>query len=298
MPDVSGSDGADAVSTIEAEGLTATLSDAEDDPLFDSQRDASGCEVHDQDPVAGAILEEGGEVTITVSCAHVDWENREGSAWEAFSESYGSGFDEGCQALFDQPPDGSLYEDDYEYTAVDCQNENSGDGSEASDIPSDVPDDPESAGTEIGELDGCTALFQNQSVYSLNHGEESWTEADCPIGGDVASRTDGGGGDGTGSSSPMAGEPRAKRAGAMCAAKRADGTPIVIEIDSGQVNCRGAEALWNEYMRRAQNEGMGSGAALELEGWSCIAASAAQAPKAGGCSAADGSGAFNVSDGE
>ena len=58
-------------------------------------------------------------------------------------------------------PDGSLYEDDVEYTAIDCQNENPGDASDASDIPTDVPDDPEGAGMDVGELDGCTAMFDN-----------------------------------------------------------------------------------------------------------------------------------------
>ena len=114
VPDVSANDGADAVSSVEAEGLTATLADAEDDFSFDGSRDATGCEVRGQDPPAGELLPEGDEVTIRVSCAQVDWENKEGSGWEAFSEAYDSGFDDGCQALFDQSPDGSLYEDDYD----------------------------------------------------------------------------------------------------------------------------------------------------------------------------------------
>jgi hypothetical protein len=29
-------------------------------------------------------------------------------------------------------------------------------------------------------------MFDSGTVYSLNYGESSWTEADCPIGGTVA----------------------------------------------------------------------------------------------------------------
>lgn len=181
VPDLSLGDGADAVSALEAEGLTATLADADSDPGFDSARDAVGCEVRDQEPAAGETVVEGDEVTITVSCAQIDWENQEGAAWEAFDEAYGAGFDDGCEALFDESPTGSMFEDDSEYTALDCQSENPGDGSEGSDVPGDVPDGPEAAGTELGELDGCTSMFDHGTVYSLNYGDSSWTESDCPL---------------------------------------------------------------------------------------------------------------------
>lgn len=86
--------------------------DAEDDPAFDPARDTTGCEVEEQDPAAGEILAEGEEVTVSVSCAQVDWENHEGTAWEAFDAAYTSGFDAGCDALFNESPSGSLYEDE------------------------------------------------------------------------------------------------------------------------------------------------------------------------------------------
>jgi hypothetical protein len=129
------------VSLVEAEGLTATLADANSEVSFDASRDATGCEVTDQEPAAGDTLAEGDEVTITVDCRQVDWENQQGPDWDSFSDAYASAFDDGCQALFGTSPDGSLYEDDYEYTAIDCQNLNPGDGSSASDLPGDVPDD-------------------------------------------------------------------------------------------------------------------------------------------------------------
>ena len=51
---------------------------------------------------------------MTVSCAQVDCENREGSAWEAFDAAYSSGIDDSCDALFGRSPNGSPYEDYYE----------------------------------------------------------------------------------------------------------------------------------------------------------------------------------------
>jgi hypothetical protein len=60
---VTGGDAADAVSTVETDGLTATLADANQDIGFDDTRDASGCEVTDQDPPAGETAAEGDEVT-------------------------------------------------------------------------------------------------------------------------------------------------------------------------------------------------------------------------------------------
>ena len=182
VPDVSGEDGAQAVSDVEDAGLQSTLADAHDDPGFDTSRDATDCEVTDQDPAAGGSVSEDDEVTITVDCAQVDWSNQEGAQWDAFNDAYQSSFDDGCQELFDQSPNGSLYEDNVEYTVIDCQNENPGDAADASDVPTDVPDDPEGDGANLGELDGCQALFENQSVTSLNYGTDSITEADCPIG--------------------------------------------------------------------------------------------------------------------
>jgi hypothetical protein len=235
VPDVSGEDGAQAVSDVEDASLQPSLADANDDPGFDSSRDATDCEVTNQDPSAGESVDEGDEVTITVDCAQVDWSNQEGAQWEAFNDAYTSSFDDGCEALFDQSPDGSLYEDDIEYTALDCQNENPGDASDASDVPTDVPDDAEGAGSELGELDGCQALFENQGVTSLNYGTDSITEADCPVGGSASARPP--------ATSKTPTRSKAQRhAGETCSAKEADGTPIILKVTDGQINCAGATA--------------------------------------------------------
>ncbi len=286
VPDVSNEDGDEAVADIEDARLTATLADANDDPGFDSGRDATGCEVTDQDPAADAPADEGDEVTVTVDCAQVDWENQEGAQWGAFDDAYQAGFDDGCQQLFDESPDGSLYEDDTEYTAVDCQNENPGDASdasEASDVPGDVPDDPEDAGTELGQLDGCQSLFEQDSVISLNYGETSYAEDDCPVSAVAAapSRSTHKSTKSTSTTTPSA---ERKQAGEICGATEDDGTPLTLDITKGSVKCSGALALFNEWLRRAPNEGQGSGGALRLYGWTCVGALATQAPRLGSCS--------------
>ncbi len=296
VPDALSGDGADAVSAVEAAGLSPLLEDSTEDPNFDSDRDATGCEVMGQEPTVGDLVDEGAEVVITVSCAQVDWENREGSVWESFSDAYSEGFDAGCGALFAESPDGALYEDDDEYSIVDCQGEKPGDAEHASEVPDDAPDDPEGVGTEVGERDGCAALFENRALSSLSYGEISFTSADCPIGGGTQSTAPGasaGGGSGeTGSASST------QREGGTCSAQDSSGVAITLEVDSGEVSCSGAEALWKEYLRRAPNEGVGSGGAVEFDGWSCISAPPVQAPRAGGCAAHDDSGSFTVFTGE
>ena len=142
VPDATYGDGDDAWTAVEDEGLTPVFLDANDDPSFDDTRDGTGCDVLDQAPVAGEFVAEGDEVEITIDCAQLDWEDQEGTAWELFNEAYTIAFDDGCQALFDDSPDGSFYEDDYEYTVDDCQSFNPGDAMSLSDVPDDVPDDP------------------------------------------------------------------------------------------------------------------------------------------------------------
>jgi hypothetical protein len=73
------------------------------------------------------------------------------------------------------------------------------------------------------------------------------------------------------------------QAGDSCGGKRSDGTPIVITVADGNVNCTGAVALLNEWLRRAPNEGAGSGGFLELYAWVCGGATATEAPKIGTC---------------
>jgi hypothetical protein len=232
-------------------------------------------------------------VTVTVDCSRVDWDNRDGPGWEAFSDAYSSGFDDGCQELFDSSPTGSLFENDVEYTATDCQNDNPGDGSDASDIPDEVPDNPEAAGTQAGELDGCQALFEQDGVSTLNYGTDTITEDDCPVGAAAPSPSQTDSGEDT---TPSATTPADGSAGAPCTGKRSNGATLVIKTQKGTVNCAGAIALTNEWLRRAPTEGKGSGGVVTLDGWECAGAPAVQAPRLGSCARTDDSAAFSISE--
>jgi hypothetical protein len=73
------------------------------------------------------------------------------------------------------------------------------------------------------------------------------------------------------------------------------GGVMLIHVDKGKVDCTGAAALTAEWLGRAPNEGAGSGAVLELEGWYCIGATATQAPHVGSCERTDRTAAFSIS---
>jgi hypothetical protein len=175
VPDATGEDGADAQSELEGEGFTVTL-----DP--DDSRDPAGCTVEDQDPVGGSDSAEGDEVIITLDCRQVDWENREGDNWDAFTASFSDGFNDGCATLFDLSPDGSLFDDtDYEYSDIDCRSLEPSDPDSAyvAEVSGDVPDDPEGQGYDAGFEDGCNAVFEDNSVFELYHGQDAYTADDC-----------------------------------------------------------------------------------------------------------------------
>jgi hypothetical protein len=274
VPDVGGQDGWAAVSDTEAEGFAVLLEDANEDPYFDPARDPDGCEVLDQDPAAGTELEEGGEVTLFVDCRQVDWDNQEGSIWDDFDSAYQRGFDDGCDALFAMSPDGYLYENDSEYTVLDCQLVRPGSAAEATDLPAEFPEEPETAGAALGALDGCQMMFSENFISTLSYGEDTVTDLDCvTVAAPPAIES--------GRKKSQRGERAA--AGGSCSAQLPDGTPIVLEVNRGDINCNGAAALWAEYVRRAPTEGGGSSGYVELEGWSCASASPNEAPRLGSC---------------
>lgn len=172
VPDTTGEDGADAVATLEDLGLTVSLSE-------EDGRDPSGCIVEEQDTVGEAEPES--DVELTLDCRQVDWENQEGEDWDTFNTAYSSGWDSGCDEAFSQSPDGSLYYDEEEFTASDCQSNNPGDATSA-DIPTDVPDYPEDDGEELGRSDGCESAFSDLSPDGtyLYYGEDSYDSSVCP----------------------------------------------------------------------------------------------------------------------
>lgn len=278
VPDLSGEDGAEAVSTLESEGLAGTTDDA--------TQDGTGCTVQDQDPAAGDDVEEGTEVSLTVDCTQRDWDDQDGEVWDSFSSGFTSGFSDGCDALFSDTPNGNLYNDDTEYWVTDCTNLES-EPSDA-DVPADVPDDPESEGEAIGFDAGCQALFDDAGTDELYWGETSVDATACqaqvPA---VASAGSSSGGNAQKSSAP-------KTSGDTCAvAAASDGTQVRISVDKGEINCSGALALWNAYLAAAPTQAQGSAGLIELDGWACLTAKTARAKDLGGCSSDDES-AFSV----
>lgn len=170
VPNVEGEDGQDAVDTLEAEGFTVSFSQ-------DDGRDPAGCTVDSQDPIGEA--EPGTEIVLELNCRQVDWENQEGEDWESFSTAYSTGWDEGCEEAFSLSPDGTLHsEDDQQFTTLDCP---SAEDPPFTDVPSEVPDDPEAVGQELGVHDGCVSVFEDLSLSGeLYYGDDVFSANDCP----------------------------------------------------------------------------------------------------------------------
>jgi hypothetical protein len=267
VPDVVGEDGAFAVSDLESAGFTAAVVDQ----VGDYRDDGSGCTVEDQDPFGGDEGGEGDEVTLTLDCRQVDWENQEGDDWDNFTFGYEDGFDQGCQALFDLSPDGSLYDGDSEYTSLDCPTPDAYDA----DYPSDVPDDPETEGYDLGFEAGCDAIFDDVVLsYELYYGEDVFTADDCKAQGLVGAPSNPVPSDGGGTGDPSG----------DCAPGTAGQFVFTIRPTSGKVNCRGATALWKAYLSAAPQQGQGSSAYTEIDGWGCLTAKLPEKPRVGSCS--------------
>src|SRR5262249_38014454 len=149
-------------------------------------------------------------------------------------------------------PTGSLFEDDVEYTATDCENDNPGDAESASDVPDEAPDDPKAVGAEAGELDGCQDLFEQGTVSTLNYGSDTITEDDCPIGASAAAPPE---------PDTDTDTDTAAAKGAPCTGDGPDATTLVITVEKGKINCSGAVALSKEWLRRAPTQGHGSSGA-------------------------------------
>ena len=72
----------------------------------------------------------------------------------------------------------------------------------------------------------------------------------------------------------------------------------MIEVERGEINCAGAEALWNEFLRLAPTEGQGSSGVVDIDGWTCAGATLTEARRAGSWSRADTTATFVVYTGE
>jgi hypothetical protein len=125
--------------------------------------------------------------------ATADWENRQGEAWDAYSTAFQESGASACQDFFNQTDNGSMYNDDYEYTATDCENAFDGDADTSSyvDVPAEPPFDPESDGADAGRQAACEGFFDEEGVDELYWGTDAYTADDCTTG-DGASSYSGG----------------------------------------------------------------------------------------------------------
>jgi hypothetical protein len=111
------------------------------------------------------------------------WDNQDGPDWEAFSDAYIAGWEEGCDIAFEDSPDGSLHDQDKEFTADDCYANEPYDASE-SDVPYEAPDDPEYEGEQLGMQDGCESAFEDlpsDGGGALYYGDEEFDDSVCPV---------------------------------------------------------------------------------------------------------------------
>jgi len=114
------------------------------------------------------------------SYSQEDWDNQEGEAWDLFNDAYLTGWEEGCDLVFNESPDGSLYDQGEEFTVDDCYAKAPYDASE-SNLPLDVPDDPEYEGEELGTDDGCLAAFEDTYDDAFFWGDDVSVDSSiCP----------------------------------------------------------------------------------------------------------------------
>jgi hypothetical protein len=109
------------------------------------------------------------------------WNNQDGPDWEAFNDAYSSGWEEGCDLVFDESPDGYLYDQGDQYSADDCYGNEPYDATDA-DVPSEVPDDPQTAGEDLGTQDGCESAFEDLPLDGVfYYGEDEIDDSVCPV---------------------------------------------------------------------------------------------------------------------
>ena len=104
-----------------------------------------------------------------------DWENQTGSDWDEFVSGYETGWDAGCQDVTAVGESSSLYYEESEYTASDCE----GNAGDPSDVPDQLPDSPEDDGMSIGYPDGCESIFDIAGTDTLFDGTTYVSRADC-----------------------------------------------------------------------------------------------------------------------
>jgi hypothetical protein len=107
------------------------------------------------------------------------WDNQDGQDWEAFSDGYVQGWEAGCDVVFDESPDGYLYDQGEQFAVEDCYANEPLDASDA-DIPYEVPIDPEDEGYALGESDGCISAFELPIDGAFFYGPDGYNDSMCP----------------------------------------------------------------------------------------------------------------------
>lgn len=133
---------------------------------------ADGAALGDACDVAGSAA------TPDDGCAQREWDLRRGAAWRAFVAAYIAAFDDGCAAVFDESPDGSLYADEAEYTELDCSTADARDAAASDLLPAAVPARPVDAGAAAGAYDGCVSIFDDAGG-ELYYGDEALDDSLC-----------------------------------------------------------------------------------------------------------------------
>jgi hypothetical protein len=107
------------------------------------------------------------------------WDNQDGPDWEAFSEGYVDGWEAGCDLVFDESPDGYLYDQGEQFSVEDCYANEPFDASDA-DMPYEAPLDPEDDGYALGESDGCISAFELPIDGAFFYGPDEYDDSICP----------------------------------------------------------------------------------------------------------------------
>jgi len=120
-----------------------------------------------------------GDQAAADDTAQSDWDSRVGSDWDEFAAAFETGFYDGCTALFENSPDGTLHNGSNDYEVSDCEALVVDPEMADVELPVEVPDDIQFDGNQLGAEAGCDALFTSEGIDELYWGTDTFTSADC-----------------------------------------------------------------------------------------------------------------------
>jgi hypothetical protein len=163
VPDVTGLDVDQAMTSIRDGFLTPVLSG-------DARRRAA-CVVVRQSPTVDdwAVTDE--KVTLDVDCS--------GAGDDGFEAGYREGFDAGCEQLFAETEEGTLYANDVGYGLDDCRRLRPDPAPRVDAVATAGGADETELGRRAGRRDGCRALFAEAGVNGFGAGSVTVTIDGC-----------------------------------------------------------------------------------------------------------------------